>query len=300
MGAVYKITNRVNGKIYVGKTMGSPAYRWRSHKGEANRGNNSYLYRAMRKYGIENFAMEVIDHALLQEELDAKEIMWIAQLDTTSDKKGYNCTIGGEGRVHTASSRARLRGVRKMSPESIEKRRAKMIGRKLSPEHIEKLAASLRGKTQPREIVEKRRAAQKARFKEKPWFIPKPSADGLKRIGQASRERMRTPEMRAEKSAMLKKLRAERHWSPNFSEEVKAGIAQKMREIWAERRANGTLSERTKHLRGARKSLTEDQKQTLRDNRKAWWEQHPEARVEASRKAKADYENRRAAELEAA
>ena len=73
MGVIYKITNIVNGKFYIGQSADWRS-RWRQHKTAARRGNTQHLYMAMRKYGIENFSVEIVDNALLREELNDKEI----------------------------------------------------------------------------------------------------------------------------------------------------------------------------------------------------------------------------------
>ncbi len=127
MGVIYKITNTVNGKCYVGKTMCGEVKRFREHKWNCNNGTKSYLYNSMRKYGIANFSMEVIDHAQTEAELDAKEIEWIAKLQAADPRFGYNCTPGGEGALHGPSSRARLKGVIKRSPEVIAALKARII-----------------------------------------------------------------------------------------------------------------------------------------------------------------------------
>ena len=54
-GCIYRITNLINNKIYIGQTANKyPSKRWGCHKHEATSGNDKPLYRAMRKYGIEN------------------------------------------------------------------------------------------------------------------------------------------------------------------------------------------------------------------------------------------------------
>lgn len=93
IGKVYKITNLVNGKAYVGKTTKSIEERWKKHMLAARYNKDRYLYKAIQKYGIENFAID-----LLQEtnELDDTEKFWIDYLNTQSPS-GYNMTIGGDG-----------------------------------------------------------------------------------------------------------------------------------------------------------------------------------------------------------
>ena len=105
---IYKITNRLNNKIYIGLTTQSLEKRWVSHKAEGKRGNKKPLYVEMRKYGIKNFTIEEIDHATSLEELGELERKYIKQFDSTNRNKGYNLTYGGEHNELDANPRARL------------------------------------------------------------------------------------------------------------------------------------------------------------------------------------------------
>lgn len=95
-GVIYKITNNINGKVYIGQTRQSLKQRWGQHRSYANRNTDRYLYKSMRAYGIDNFRIEIIDSASSPTELSEKEIIWIAKLDSFNSEKGYNATSGGE------------------------------------------------------------------------------------------------------------------------------------------------------------------------------------------------------------
>ena len=118
-GIIYKVTNLINGKVYIGQTTSNFKKYIRGHINSAikNRDNNTkHFYRAIRKYGPENFSWEIIDEADLGvniETLNLKEIYWIryyksyGENDLYDDKFGYNMTKGGEstlGYVHSKSS----------------------------------------------------------------------------------------------------------------------------------------------------------------------------------------------------
>lgn len=96
-GFIYKITNDVNDKIYVGKTLLNIQKRFSQHKAESLRNKNEKrpLYRAMNKYGCEHFYIELIEECPI-EILSDKEIYWINFYD--SYKNGYNATLGGDGK----------------------------------------------------------------------------------------------------------------------------------------------------------------------------------------------------------
>ena len=93
-GVVYKITNRVNGKSYIGITTRTLDERFNEHCTA-----DSYIGRAIRKYGENNFIKQVIDYADNHQELIELEIEYIKHYD--SFKNGYNLTIGGDGVIYT-------------------------------------------------------------------------------------------------------------------------------------------------------------------------------------------------------
>lgn len=94
-GFIYKITNRVNGKMYIGQTRFTIEHRFKQHLKNAIRDKrNQPLYRAFNKYGIKNFDIESIEEVNI-EELNEREMYWIAYYN--SFKEGYNATIGGNG-----------------------------------------------------------------------------------------------------------------------------------------------------------------------------------------------------------
>ena len=94
MGYIYKITNDINDKVYIGQTQNSIGVRWSMHK-QHSKTLNTVLYRAMRKYGLEHFSIieiEECDNDLLNE----REIYWISYYDSYNN--GYNMNPGGRNR----------------------------------------------------------------------------------------------------------------------------------------------------------------------------------------------------------
>lgn len=87
---IYKTTNKVNGKIYIGKACGA-----RTKNRYIGSGKN--IMRAIAKYGKENFNRETIDISTTQQELCEKEIFWIRKCDARNPDIGYNILSGGEG-----------------------------------------------------------------------------------------------------------------------------------------------------------------------------------------------------------
>lgn len=103
MGYIYKITNDVNGKVYIGKTnLYNPIERWNEHKHDYKRKRNEKrpLYEAMRKYGEEHFIFEVIEEA---DDIETREQYWINKFRSYigfEDCNGYNATLGGDGKPY--------------------------------------------------------------------------------------------------------------------------------------------------------------------------------------------------------
>lgn len=96
MAYIYKITNKLNGKIYIGKTECTIAKRWKEHLNKIDDyAGKRPLYSALKKYGIENFLIEEVEKCDSQI-INDREKYWIAFYD--SYENGYNATLGGDGK----------------------------------------------------------------------------------------------------------------------------------------------------------------------------------------------------------
>jgi group I intron endonuclease len=105
---IYKITNSINGKVYIGQTVQkNPKMRWYDHQAKARCGVNQPLFNAIRKYGVENFTWEVIDQANSLEELNKLEEQFVEQYN--SIHTGYNIRKAGGNKLHNASSIEKMR-----------------------------------------------------------------------------------------------------------------------------------------------------------------------------------------------
>jgi group I intron endonuclease len=95
MMIIYKIENNINGKIYIGLTTKDLSKRIAEHVAE----NKSYVQKALNKYGLQSFAMSIIDSAESREILCEKEQYWIRYYDCKAPN-GYNLTDGGDGLIN--------------------------------------------------------------------------------------------------------------------------------------------------------------------------------------------------------
>lgn len=98
VGYIYKITNKLNDKTYIGKTTKTVQERWKEHLRDCRkeRCENRPLYRAIKKYGIDAFTVETLEEVDL-ENLSEREFYWILYFNTYSN--GYNATTGGDGKI---------------------------------------------------------------------------------------------------------------------------------------------------------------------------------------------------------
>ena len=123
-GVIYKITNKVNGKVYIGQTTKKRGfneryqcsgkdiervYKYHKNRKDKNGGSfNSYLYNSIKKYGFDNFYVnKVFDVAFSLEELNIKEENWIRFYDSTNRKHGYNFRKGGDNYECNSESKVR-------------------------------------------------------------------------------------------------------------------------------------------------------------------------------------------------
>ena len=87
-GLIYKYTNKINNKIYIGQTRTKLETRHYKHLTQLEDG--TYFHRALKKYGEDNFDLEIIEDNIPLEKLDEREIYWIKYFDSYfTAGKGY-------------------------------------------------------------------------------------------------------------------------------------------------------------------------------------------------------------------
>ena len=93
-GRIYIIRNKVNTKVYVGQTTVSIKLRFQNHLSAARHDKDYVIGKAIRKYGEQNFYIELLEECL-SSELNEREMYWISFFNSTDNKCGYNISIGG-------------------------------------------------------------------------------------------------------------------------------------------------------------------------------------------------------------
>lgn len=149
-----------SGKYYVGITKQEVEKRWNNGNGYSN---NVYFYRAIKKYGWNNFQHEVIASRLTKEEAENFEIRLIEELHSSENDYGYNISLGGNARngtKHSEETKKKLSKIRKSNPILLSEEGRKKISethrgntynlnRKFTEERKEKISKANRGENHP-------------------------------------------------------------------------------------------------------------------------------------------------------
>ena len=96
MYTIYKITNTVNNKIYIGITSKTVEERFNGHL-RCSKNPKYRLHQAIEKHGKDKFKIEIIETVDTQESANEREMHWIKQFNCTEYTIGYNMTNGGQG-----------------------------------------------------------------------------------------------------------------------------------------------------------------------------------------------------------
>lgn len=102
---IYRITNTINNKIYVGQTTKPVKSRWKRHSIKSTK-SGSAINLAIKKYGVENFKFEVIDLCEDLDQMNHKECFWISFYNSISPN-GYNLDSGGKNKIPSETTRAK-------------------------------------------------------------------------------------------------------------------------------------------------------------------------------------------------
>lgn len=107
---IYKATNIIDGKSYIGQTTNSLKHRVNQHIRETNykKRKNTYFHNALNYYGVENFTFIIIDIAESVDDLNRKEEYWIKFYNSTNKQCGYNLDSGGKNCSKSESTKAKI------------------------------------------------------------------------------------------------------------------------------------------------------------------------------------------------
>lgn len=173
---IYKITNLVNGKAYVGQTVRKLWERLKEH-----RKSKSAIGNALRKYGKESFSIEILAECLTIDEMNNKEIHFIKTLNTMKPN-GYNLAAGGLNSLASDEAKEKMSTSKKgskhplfgthrsqetknaiaksriglvVSEETKAKISASNSGKRKTEEHSQKISESLKGKSKSKDHLNK-------------------------------------------------------------------------------------------------------------------------------------------------
>lgn len=171
MFLVYKCTNIINNKIYIGCTTRTLSRRFNEHVKESENNNSRYrrryFYNAIRKYGRENFKIELLEELSSFDEMLIAEAKWITYYNSINGNVGYNSTTGGKQARMTDEVKKKISETMKV---------VKPFGGKKHSEENKRAARERRlGQKHPEEVKKKIGDAQKG---ERHWTygIPRPES----------------------------------------------------------------------------------------------------------------------------
>lgn len=221
-GYIYKTTNLINGKIYIGKKI--------SKKFKPNYyGGGKNIRRAIKKYGLENFKVEMIATVLTDnKELSNIEIDLIKVFKSRNKRIGYNITIGGEGRVGMKLSLKQ----RKLLSEAAIRRNTGNSWGKHSDETKKRISEFNRGKVMSESAKERISIANKGHKRN---VGRKQSEDTqIKKVETRTKNGLlKHTEETKKKLSVIAKGRI----SPNKDKPMTDEQKQKLREYWKNNRA---------------------------------------------------------------
>lgn len=182
---IYKITNVLNGKSYVGQRMTT-----RNPENDSYFGSGKYLMRAIKEHGKENFVKEIIFSCLSEDYLNEAEEFFIRELRTHVFEGGYNILLkpvgGTAGKCWTLSEETRRKqtAARNQHGPLSEEARLRMSeaakGRTISEEVKQRISEKLKGRKHSEEAHQK--TAEKNRGKKR-------SPESRQRMAEAQRRR---------------------------------------------------------------------------------------------------------------
>jgi group I intron endonuclease len=231
-GSIYLVENLKNGKKYVGKTIAvNVRYRWDQHVYLARHGYDLPLSRAIRKHGLDAFAISVLWVGPVQE-LSAMERRFIVEKNSRIPL-GYNCTEGGEGVEQTKEIRAKISAAQKgisRKKNTPEEKYRKSEGQRrrwasYDSEERKERASSNRGQKRAETTIEKLRDTSKAL-----WADPSIRAKMIESLCAGSQRRWSNPQERERQREQTKMRWQDPEFRRKFSEARARGKERRLNE----------------------------------------------------------------------
>lgn len=198
---IYIHRNKINGKVYIGQTSQNVNQRWRNGKGYVN---NTLFYRAIKKYGWDNFEHDIIFTGLDKEQADKLENEMILFFDSNNPDKGYNLTDGGQGtngyhfteeqKKHISdiqTGRCLTEEWKQHISEAVRGENHPFYGKKLSDEHRKHLSESHKGHEPTFGMLGKKHSEETKKKMSEMRMGHETSKETRKKIGKANSKAVR-------------------------------------------------------------------------------------------------------------
>jgi group I intron endonuclease len=161
---IYLVKNKIDGKVYIGKTSQKLRRRWSHHVSHASK-DQYYFHRAISKYGADVFEVSEIDQTEDLATANILEQKYIQEFKSFDPEFGYNATFGGDGVPCTPEAKEKHRQSMIGKPKSLEARRKQSLsvtgeknpvyGRPVSEETRQKRSLALKGRPRPKEVMDR-------------------------------------------------------------------------------------------------------------------------------------------------
>lgn len=242
---IYKYTNKINGKVYIGRTCQS--LKRRAKANGVGYKKCTYFWKAIQKYGWENFEGEILEEGLGNKEASKKELYYIEKFGSANKEKGYNL-VDSDYITYNDKTREKMglaQTGKKVSEETKEKLRRSLTGRKLPKEVCEKMSNSRKGREVSQETREKLRAVhlgkklteehkKKLSEAKKGKYVGSKSPSWGKKMSEETKEKLRWANVGKslplkERQAISKRLTGKPTWNkgkkmtPEFCKKVGEG-----------------------------------------------------------------------------
>ena len=189
-GVIYRIYHKGSMKSYIGKSI-RPNERLREHLNGYS--HNTVLRRAIKKYGVDAFCVEILESNMPESQLAKLEILHIRFFNSKTPN-GYNFTDGGEG----MSGWEPTSETRRRSSEARIGEKNHFYGKRHSPETRQKISDSMKGKHKGKPLsAAHRQKLSEAKKGQIPWIKGKEhSPDTRRKISEANKGKKHSPEAR--------------------------------------------------------------------------------------------------------